>query len=292
MAAVKALLCWVFLGVLSAGPVAGVGFLATPAAAAAPTPAPATPPLSPDQQRKLDLEIKQLEQQTGAGAAVRSWLTAGSVAVAFLAGAWTVFQYVRDQRQSARQRVQEQFGANLESLARFPEPGNSTSARVISALANLRGLVPLAPDPAQLAAQVTGVIATAVRSDLDFEDLHHIRFDALCLGNWPEYGAWLTAHPSERDFVLYRYQQGVRVLYELDPAYYRTMRLDPRGGFIVDHFIDEQQYLRFQRLVAGYQLQLRNIADPAAHERAAVEFGEAIENQALATALFQRPADS
>jgi hypothetical protein len=283
---VKSLLLWAYFGLLAAGPAAGVGILAAPAATAAPSPTPTAGPLTDQQQRKLDLEIKKLEQDTGGPTAWRQWLTAGSVAVAFLGGAWTVFQYFRDQHQTTRLRLEEQFGDNLEALARFPEPGNSTGARVITALANLQRLVPRQPDARHLTTQVTDVIATAVRSDLDFEDLHHIRFDALCLERWPDYGAWLNAHPGERDFILYRYQQGVRVLYDLDPDYYRTMRLNDSGGFIVQRFVEEQRYLRFQRLVAGYQSQLRNLTDPAARDRASAEFGAAIDNQALAAGLF------
>jgi hypothetical protein len=208
------------------------------------------------------------------------------VAVALLAGGWTVFQYFRDQRQTARLRVHEQFGANLEALARFPEPGNSTGVRVITALANLERLVPRQPDTQHLTTQVTDVIATAVRSDLDFDDLHHVQFDALCLERWPDYGGWLNTHPNERDFILYRYQQGLRVLSARDPEYFRRLRLTDTGSYVVERFIDERQFLHFQRLVAGYQLQLRNLTSSAARDRAAAEFGEAVGNRDLATRLF------
>jgi hypothetical protein len=258
--------------------------LLAPAAAAAPPPA--APTQQQLEQRKLQLEIHKLEEDTGAAARWRAWLPAGSAVIALIAAGFGAFQYFRDQRTARAIRVQEQYSKNLAELVQYAEPDSSTSVRAVAALVNLRQVVPLAEDSDRHRDQVTDIIATMV-TDLDFDNADQVRFDGICLDRWPEYGRWLDSHVPERSYILYKYQRALTKLAEKHPAYFRDLRMDTDGQFVVPAFIPEQDYTHFQRLVGGYQLQLARLQPGTVRADAVNGFATSLDNQRLARDLFR-----
>src|SRR5215208_4521689 len=107
------------------------------------------------QERKLDLEIRKLEEETSTGARVRSWLPAGSTLAALAAGAFGAYQYFRDRRRESAIRVEEQFSDNLQTIAEYVHEANYPSAGLLSALTSLKELVELTKDPQRYRSRVT-----------------------------------------------------------------------------------------------------------------------------------------
>jgi hypothetical protein len=251
------------------------------------SPSSSTSSVTERERRKLELEIRKLEIDTGTPARLANWLPMGTILVGVLAATIGVLQYLHDQRRQSEIRIQEQYSTNVSSLVGYVEAERSTSIRVVSALDNLKNLVPLMMDPTAQRERVTDLVATAVAEDLDFEDPRQVRFDALCLSHWPEYRAWLGTHPDTQKFILYRYRQALTVLAGTDPDYFRSLKVAPTGGFTVKQFIKEQDYLHFTWLLEGYRQHLSSLDEPQRSE-AVQDFAAAVDNSRLAEDLFHR----
>jgi hypothetical protein len=271
------------MGLLSAA-CALVLALLGPSIASAQTPAPTTTNQA-QEQRKLQLEIDKLSRETSSSAEVRAWLSASTIFIALVAASLGAYQYFRDQRLASRVRVEQQFAESLGTLSDYSQTGNLASARVVWALENLKELTSLASNPDAYRRRVTDVITTGVLADANFEERPHVRLDTFCLERWPDYGRWLGEHPPERGFLLYRYQQALRVLAERKKEYFRDMDFGKKGFEVERYSTDEADYLLFTSLARGYDLHLTTL--PANERITAVDaFGDAVGNRALARKMF------
>ena len=173
---------------------------------------PAKPVPSPTPDLEQQLQIKQLEQETGWQGQLRGYLPAGSVLVAFGVAVWGAIVYFRDQRRDRALRVEQAITENLNQILSYSKGETTTSAQAVCSLDNLNALADQAADKDVLMRRVTNIIVTAVTEDIDFSNVRQIRFDVLCLDNWPPYAAYIRSHPDKGKYVTYRY---LRVLYEL-----------------------------------------------------------------------------
>jgi hypothetical protein len=221
---------------------------------------------------------------TSVGSHVRAWLSASTALIALLAAALAAYQYFRDQRLGSWLRLEQQFSQHLGTLSDYSERGNLASANVVWAIENLTELVKLAPDPAAYRSRVTEVITTGMLDDANFDDARHVRLDRMCVERWPDYSRWLIDHPTESDFLLYRYLQALRGLAKANEKYFREMDYGA-NGYEVPEYGDERAYLLFLALVRGYE---QHLAILSRDDRAASvdAFGMAIGNAALAKKLF------
>jgi hypothetical protein len=242
-------------------------------------------PATERQERKLDLEIRRLEEETSTAARVRSWLPAGSIFAALAAGGFGAYQYFRDRRRESAIRVEEQFSENLRTIAEYVHENNYPSAGLLSALTSLKELVELTKDPQRYRSRVTSVIAMAASQDVDFEDPRQARFDPLCLDQWPDYGRWLSGNPPQQQFLRYRYLQALRSLATRYSRYFQGMRRLEGRTLTVNSSITEPDFLHFQQLLAGYHKHLQ-LQTPEARRAGVEEFGSAIGNRLLAQDLL------
>jgi hypothetical protein len=249
------------------------------------SPSPGTSTSSTEQEQKLKLEIQQLEEATSTAARIRSWLPIGSIIVALGAGIFGAYQYFHDRHRDNDIRVQEQFSTHLATVAGFIEENIPSSARLLTALTGLEGVVPLMRDPGSHRKQVTDVIHTAALQDVDFENPLQARFEPLCFDKWPDYRNWLSENPPQHRFLLYRYLQAVRVLCERYPDYFRNMTLLEDGTLSVSKVIEERDFIYFQQLARGYakHIWLQRTQD---RPQSITEFGDAIKNPSVARQLF------
>jgi hypothetical protein len=253
--------------------------VAMPARAQAPT---------PQEQRKLELEIDKLTRETAASAQIRAWLPAGTIVVGVIVAAFSMYQYFGDRRRESAIRLESQFAEHLGALSDYSDDANLASARVTWALDALAELTRLAQDTEVYRSRVTQVITTGVMDDANFEDRRHVRLDALCLERWPDYRLWLEEHAADRGYILYRYRQAVRVLAERHRDYFTAMDYG-EDGYVVENYIEEADYLLFTSLARGYGRQIDSLE--ASERTAAVDaFGSALGNRALAQKVFSRPA--
>jgi hypothetical protein len=70
------------------------------------------------EQRKLQLEIDKLSQETSLSAEVRAWLSAGTIFIALIGAGWGAYRYFRDQRRESRVRLEQQFAERASGYCR------------------------------------------------------------------------------------------------------------------------------------------------------------------------------
>jgi hypothetical protein len=237
------------------------------------------------EQRKLQLEIDKLSQETSLSAEVRAWLSAGTIFIALIGAGWGAYRYFRDQRRESRVRLEQQFAESLGVLSDYSQTGNLASARVVWTLENLKELTALAPDPDAYRRRVTEVITTGLLEDANFLERPHVRLDTFCLERWDDYKRWLGEHPPQRGFLLYRYQQALRALAKDKGEYFREMDYGEKGYEVEQYSNDEADYLLFTSLAQGYAGHIATL--PTNERTAAVDtFGDAVGNRALARKMF------
>jgi hypothetical protein len=237
--------------------------------------------------RKLELELRKLEQETSTAAIARSWVPAASGAAALIAVGFGAFQYFRDRHRDREVRIQDQFATGLGQVANFVLEDRRTSAGLLAALKSLRQVVALPDAPSRSTDRVSEVIGKESLNDIDFCDPEQVRFDPTCLDEWPDYTRWLRDHPNEQSFILYRYQEAGRELARRYPDFFSRIRLSRNGEIVVPAQLPDKDFLHFQQLLRGYRLHVEN-QPPDARMRSIELFGEAIGNSAFADATFRR----
>lgn len=131
------------------------------------------------------------------------------------------------------------------------------------------------------------MIITTITEDIDFDNSRHVPFDALCLSRWPQYGNRLRSDPQTLTFITYRYQQALRKLRNQNSEYFASIRMAADGTFLVEDFPDEQTFLHFQHLIAGYRLQVSLIEDQMRRRQVVAELADALQNPTLMNQIFE-----
>jgi hypothetical protein len=252
----------------------------------------ATPSSTPAPSIEQQLQIEQLRQETSWEGRLRGYLPAGSALVALAAAGWGVFVYLRDQRRDLELRTRLEITNNLNRLIEYGKSDAANSAQVLSALTTIDALSGQSTDK-DLPRKVTDIISIAITEDIDFNDVRQVRFEALCLGNWPPYEAHLKANPEERSYVLYRYLSALRELRNRHATYVSKVNWDSDAKKFT-HPTDlmmepENDFRLFQRLVQGIRSHWQLIDEVSQQAVLAQDFQAATGNPKLTTQLLEGP---
>jgi hypothetical protein len=269
--------------VLSAATGSNLAATSSPSA----TTAPSTTPSQNLEERKLQLELEKLESDTSSEARIRAWLPSGTILVGMVGAGLGYYQFRKNAGRDRDVRIESQVDANVDRLADFAGSSEKSIAGVQAALHSLNALVPLLTDGAHRRDQITEMLETITTDELDFEDYRQIKFDVIAIRSWPTYRKSLVEDKGLRTFLLYRYQQALRNLSSRHKKYVSSVRYQPDDGYTVEDYIkDEQVFLLFQRLVAGYQEYLELLGSSPERDEAIRGFAEATNNAQLTEDLF------
>lgn len=235
------------------------------------------------------LQILQLEQQTGSQAEFRSFIPLLSVAVAFAVGIFGAYRYFRDRDRDYGLRVEQDISVNLNQLLDFTKENGSQNARIAYALDNLLWLINQAEEPARHIQRITAAIMTAIREDVDLENPREARFPALCLEHWPYYVDVLKADGGLQRLLPYRYNEALTKLAKKAPNYFAQVQYDPGQFFIapenVSKDVEEAEFQHFVALVDGLWQHIGLIEDPEIKNEALTDFRQALSNSRLCDQL-------
>jgi hypothetical protein len=235
---------------------------------------------------KLELEIRQLKQDTGAMGRLRGMLPVVTSLVA-IGGLWFgVAQFVSESKLNRQLRWEDQVRSHIEELLAFPRNEQYTVSRASFLLQDLRNLqahLDLDED------NVTDTLINLVQDDCDFDNRRHVGLEMALLDHWPPYVEALVDDPGLQDFIIYKYFQAFRHLHEQKPPYFESLRYVPGSGYIVGEggYTDEELYLRFQTLVRGFSQHLGLMESGSERWSASIaSFQEAVNNSSLTETLF------
>jgi hypothetical protein len=179
---------------------------------------------------------------------------AGAV-VALIAFVGTTVQYLRDRKRDRALRAEEGIAESTNRLTAFPSNADTGIGSVVAALRSLRGFVAGSADPARIETEVTDILVTVAREDLNYQDPRHVRFDILCLQNWKGYRAYQADDRRENLFVLNRY---IIALTTLDgrTGLVKSVNFDEGGMENIPLKATDSDIALLTRLTEGYGLRL------------------------------------
>ena len=253
-------------------------------------PARQVPSPTPDPEQQL--QIMQLEQETSWQGQLRGYLPAGSALVALSAIFWSAVIYFRDQRKDRELRIEQTITENLGQIIGYSKGETTVSAQAVGALDNLNALASKLGDKEALTQRVTNVIVVAVMEDIDFANVRQVRFDGLCLDNWPPYSRYIESHPAQNQYLIYRYLSALYELHDRQREYMDNVVYDDTvRKFVHPEEIvmkPEDDYRLFQRLIQGVQQHWPMVDDPTQRTDLIDTFVEATGSRNLAEQLFGR----
>ena len=210
-------------------------------------------------QQKLRLEVIQLKHETGLWGDLQPFAPVAAAVVALLALAGTTVQYLRDRKRERELRVEEGIADSTNALTAFPGDPDTGIGTVVAALRNLRGFVDKAVDPTTLQNEVTEILTSVAREDLDYRDARHARFDSLCFQYWEAYQNYQVENPKENLYVLDQYIEALDDL-EKRTGLVKSAIFGPAGIRNVPGATNSQ-INHLTRLVTGYGLRIKLLPD-------------------------------
>ena len=213
-------------------------------------------------QEKLRLEVIQLKHATGLWGDLQPFAPIAGAVVALLALAGTTLQYLRDRKRERELRVEEGIAASTNTLTAFSGDPDAGIGTVAAALRNLRGFVDRAVDQMALQKEVTEILTTVAREDLDYCNPRHARFDSLCFQYWEPYEHYQVENPKENLYVLDQYIEALDDL-EKKTGFVKSATFGPTGIRNVAGATNSQ-INHLTRLVTGYGLRIKLLPDKEA----------------------------
>jgi hypothetical protein len=187
---------------------------------------------------------------------------AGAV-VALIAFVGTTVQYLRDRKRDRALRAEEGIAESINWLTAFPSKTDAGIGSVVAALRNMREFVARSTDPSKVGAEVTEILVTMAREDLNYKDPRHVRFDILCLQNWNGYRAYQADDRRENLYVLNRY---IIALTALDgrTELVKSVQFSEDGMGNIPPKATDSDIALLARLTEGYGLRLALLPPDAA----------------------------
>jgi hypothetical protein len=206
-------------------------------------------------QEKLILEVAQLRHQTGLWGNLQPFVPVAGAVVALLALAGTTLQYLRDRKRDRELRIEEGIANSTNTLTKFPGDPDAGIGTVVAALRNLGGFVDRSMDSPVLRDQITEILATVAREDLDYRNARDARFDSLCFEYWEPYRGYQCKNPKENLYVLEQYLEALDEL-ERTTGLVKSATFSSTGIRNIPPGVNNSDITRLTRLVTGYGLRL------------------------------------
>lgn len=179
---------------------------------------------------------------------------AGAV-VALIAFVGTTIQYLRDRKRDRALRAEEGIAESTNRLTAFPSNAEAGIGSVVAALRSLREFVARSADPARIETEVTDILVTVAREDLNYQDPRHVRFDILCLRKWKGYRAYQASDRRENLYVLNRYIIALTTLEE-GTGLVKSVNFSEGGMVNIPLNATDSDIALLARLTEGYGLRL------------------------------------
>jgi hypothetical protein len=243
--------------------------------------------MSPDEQTKLRLEIRKLQQETDGWSWFRAWLPGSAALVALTAAIWGIWTYLADARRDRRLRLEDKIEENIGILVEFPSDSSAGIGKVHNSLRNLHALVLVARahDRTRIERRVSEAVAEIVSYDLELTDVRQARLDALALDGWEAYRQLLREDAALRGGIVSRYVVALRSLRNTDPSKYENAR-QLAGIYHFGKGIDDTALQLFATLVASYHSHVGLVSDADERKQAIHNFAAALANQRLTNDVF------
>lgn len=241
--------------------------------------------------RKLELEIDQLERDSGIRGFFSDFAAPFSVILAAGGLVFGFFRYRRDELKERRVRAEEGIADNLQRLIDAVRAKSSINAQAVSALRNLETLVEQVERADDQRSSITDALVELTSDDIDLENYEQAKFDLLCLNRWQPYRVYWEEQTEENAYVLSQYVEALaRLVSSSNPQAFHEARWH-NGAVQIDESVDGGTYRHFLRLAAGYRKRVAQLsAEPK--QAAVTRFGSALGNQDLADRLLHAPSEN
>jgi len=243
------------------------------------------------QLKKPEIEIQDSQKKNMGFYKLLVFIPAIGAFIMFCTLLLAVFQFVSQINKERQARLQEQQIMHLErirndvdQLIDIGKDKNIPITRSTFLLIDLSSLVKRYPNEIK---KVTDILVEFVEHDVDFNNLRDVRLAVNIISYWSEYRNQLKKSPDKVNFILYKYFMALRRIHDEDPQYFESIQYERGFGYRVKYFTEENRYLRFVGLVAGYIRHLELLVDHQnAFDNAIHNFRIAINNSSLSEELF------
>jgi hypothetical protein len=208
-------------------------------------------------------EIVQHKQATGILGNLQPFAPIAGALVALLALMATTVQYLRDRRRERELRIEEGVAESTNKLTAFPGDPEAGIGTIVAALRNLQGFVSRSNDATRLEEQITDILVTVAREDLDYRNPRHARFDTLCFQYWKAYRHHQGANPTENLYILEHYIEALEDL-ERRTSLVTSVTFSPTGIRNIPRSANGKDIIHLTRLITGYGLRFALLSDDEA----------------------------